>query len=390
MPNSKQKIPLTDAFCKSAALPASGNKLFRCGDTKGLALRVTAKGHRAFIFCYSGPDFREHRLTIGQYGPWSLAAARKRVGELRRAVDLGNDPLKEKQEFRDAVTVREYWTSYANGPLTKLSPSYQRDIRSAWKSKIEPVLGAHKKLAEITRHDVQCVIDNVTRDVGKVSANRCHSYLRRVLNLAKADGAVSENVATHAIQRNQEHSRERYLTIDELQTLFGILTDSPTPAAAAIKLLALTGARRSEVLSMRWEDINLDTGDWNKPPSATKQKRRHRVPLSAEAIAILRQRKIETPGSDYVFPSSGKSQHITEIKRPWAIFRQKAGIDDCRLHDLRHSYASLIASQGGSLQIISRLLGHTQIQTTYRYAHLFDGELRNAAESVALVTNPKK
>ena len=157
-------------------------------------------------------------------------------------------------------------------------------------------------------------------------------------------------------------------------------------AADAIKLLLLTGARRSEVLGMRWDEIDLEARIWIKPPSRTKQKRMHRVPLSGSVMELLAQLRDGAKGEEFVFPGTGSSGHLADIKRSWASVCAEAGIVNCRLNDLRHSFASLIVSNGGSLETIGGLLGHSQTQTTKRYAHLFDATLRDAAELVAKAT----
>jgi integrase len=149
-------------------------------------------------------------------------------------------------------------------------------------------------------------------------------------------------------------------------------------AANAIRLLLLTGARRGEVLAARWADFDLGTGVWVKPPSSTKQAKLHRVPLSAAAVALLRTFPL---GDARLFPTlSGRS-----LTRTWEILRKAADISDVRLHDLRHTYASVLASAGLSLPVIGALLGHATPTTTARYAHLFDDPLRAATERASAI-----
>ena len=138
----------------------------------------------------------------------------------------------------------------------------------------------------------------------------------------------------------------------------------------------LTGARCGEVLGAEWDQFDLDAGLWIKPAATTKQKRTHRLPLAPEVVAILKNR--ERRGR-FVFPGPGKSGHRDSIRSAWArIQALTGGIDDVRIHDLRHTYASVLVSSGASLEMIGALLGHTQAQTTMRYAHLYDDPLREA------------
>ncbi len=201
--------------------------------------------------------------------------------------------------------------------------------------------------------------------------------------------------------------RTRYLSATEILKLSEALAAHPERTSAnAIRLLMLTGARRSEVLSARWEMFDLNAGVWVKPSAHTKQRREHRVPLSAAAIELLRRLK-QGATTPYVFPGTNRKP-LTDIKRTWLTVCRKAGIAErvpqktrngkvvhsndgqpvmvwqatARLHDLRHTYASILASEGLPLPIIGAILGHTQPQTTARYAHLLDDPLRAATERV--------
>jgi len=206
----------------------------------------------------------------------------------------------------------------------------------------------------------------------------------------------TDNPTKH-IQRNTEQPRNRYLSGDEMRRLTEALAAHPNQIAAnAVRLLLLTGARRGEVLGATWDQFGLKGGVWTKPSAHTKQEREHRVPLSAPALKLLvdmrtdaEQRAAEKRRdvSPYVFPARVGNGPMVEIKTAWAALCKAADISGVRIHDLRHSYASMLASAGLSLPVIGALLGHTQPNTTARYAHLFDEPLRAATERVgAIVT----
>jgi integrase len=205
---------------------------------------------------------------------------------------------------------------------------------------------------------------------------------------------MRETNPVKGIERNKEYHRRRYLSSDELVRLTKALAKHPDKGAAnAIRLLLLTGARRGEVLVMRWDDVAH--GVWSKPASSTKQKEHHQVPLSAPALALLADiRKRQRPRAPFVFPSHGTSGHLVEIKKSWRQITKAAGIEGLRIHDLRHSYASQLVSGGASLPLIGALLGHSNPNTTARYAHLFRDPLRAATEKVGAVIsaagNPAK
>jgi integrase len=188
------------------------------------------------------------------------------------------------------------------------------------------------------------------------------------------------------IERNQEHPRQRYLKPDELRRLTRALAEDRNQQAADVfRLLLLTGARRGEVLSsMRWADIDLAAGTWTKQASTTKQRQHHQIPLSAPARQLLTRLREKNPTSPYVF--TGRNGPLKgDIKRHWKRVCTAAGISGLRIHDLRHSYASQLASAGVGLHVIDQLLGHSQVSTTHRYAHLFDDPLRSATEKVGAV-----
>jgi integrase len=150
-----------------------------------------------------------------------------------------------------------------------------------------------------------------------------------------------------------------------------------------VRLILLTGARRGEVLGARWDQFDLETAVWIKPAATTKQRRLHRVPISASAAALLRTIRLRVPEDcEWVFPGDAEGKPLQDIKRFWEDVRSKAELPAVRIHDLRNTFASLLVSSGMTLPMIGKLLGHTQVQTTQRYAHLLDDPLRAGLEQV--------
>jgi integrase len=192
-------------------------------------------------------------------------------------------------------------------------------------------------------------------------------------------------------RQRMETPRERYLSQEEISRLAMALDAAQDDRAAGIiRLCMLTGARVGEVRQARFEDFNLEHLSWTKPASTTKQRRVHRVPISDEAAAIVRQRRIAVvKGSPWLFPGDTPGQPVQEIRRFWARIQKDVGIEDVRIHDLRHTFASLLVSGGASLEMIGKLLGHSQMQTTQRYAHLMDSPLRAGVGAVASAFKPK-
>jgi integrase len=186
---------------------------------------------------------------------------------------------------------------------------------------------------------------------------------------------------------------------DELRRLTEALAAHPSQSAAnAVRLLLLTGARRGEVMASTWDQFDLEAGIWVKPSSHTKQKREHRVPLSAPARQLLAEMKADEDRkaeekrrspSRFVFPARFGGGPLTDLKSAWSVLCKAADLKGVRLHDLRHTYASVLASAGLSLPVIGGLLGHSTPSTTARYAHLYDDPLRAATERAAAVITGK-
>jgi integrase len=372
---------LTDRMIKALPLPEKGYRIVYDGDVKGFGVRLTAAGARAFTVEYrlSGAV---RRVTIGSFPDWSAAAARERAREIKREADLGRDHNAERQAERMAPTVRDLWVRYEADHLPAKAPRAALDDRLMFRDYILPAFGT-TKVGDLTPADIDALHRSVSEH-GRVRANRVLEVLRKALALAIRWGWRTDNPAS-GVRRNPEQPRHRYLTEDELKRLGEALNHSRSQGSAdAIRLLLLTGARRGEVLGATWDQFDLAAGVWIKPSAHTKQRRLHRVPLSTAAVELLRHRRGQTSGT-FVFPGAEPDHPLTDLKSAWRVVCRRAGLEDVRIHDLRHTYASVLASHGISLPTIGALLGHTQAQTTHRYAHLFDDPLRVATERVATV-----
>jgi integrase len=348
------------------------------GELKGFGVRSYASGQKSFFLRYRHKG-RERLYTFGDYPTWKVAAARKEAIELRQRVDRGEDLLEQRDRNREAPTMRELYERYDRDYLPKLADRSAADRRSMFNKIILPRLGA-KKVADITFNDCEKLHRDISKD-RPVRANRVHEVMRRCFNLAMRWGWIERNPA-EGIERNPELKREPSITIDQAAKLVEILDAHPERASAdAIKLIMFTGCRRGEALSARWDQFNEALTIWTKPAATTKQRTLHRTPVSAAVTELLKARREATDG-DFVFPGKDGNP-LTDIKRTWNTVRKNCELEGLRLHDLRHNFASIAVSQGLSLPLIGAMLGHTQVQTTKRYAHLYDDPLLAAAELVS-------
>jgi integrase len=388
---------LTDARVKRLPAPKSANKIYYDDTGFGFGCRVTANGARSFVLNYWTKAGRERRITLGRFPTWTTAAAREEARRLRQEIDRGGDPLADIETQRAAPTVAELCDRFEAEYVAKKGERTASDYGSLLRLYIRPAL-KNLKVSEVTFSDIDRLHRRITAQGSPYQANRTVAVASKMFALSIRWGMRETNPAK-GIERNREFSRYRYATSDELERLVAALAaDHNQQACNIIRVCMLTGCRRGEALGMRWADLDLAAGTWSKPPSSTKQRKRHEAPLSAPVRQLLdgiaETHKQEHPGQPlpaYVFPGRGGNGHATELKEDWKRICKAAGLVDLRVHDLRHTFASQLASGGASLALIGSLLGHSSPATTHRYAHMFHDVERAAVEKVgAIVANVGK
>jgi integrase len=362
-----------------------------------------------FYFLKYRVGARQRWHTIGRHGaPWTAEEARKEALRLLGDVVRGNDPGAQRAADRKAATIDELCELYlAEGVATK-KPSTVRNDRSRIERHIKPLPG-HRRIRETTRADVE----RFQRDVaaGRTAADRKTGYrgrsivtggqgaarlsmilLSAIFAFALRRGLRGDNPCV-GVRRYKPGKSERYLTAAEQVRLGESLAAAEQArtnpnAVAVIRVLALTGARAGEILSLRWQEVDFERTCLRLSDSKTGAKV---IPLGAAALEVIASQP-RREGSDHVFPGAHGGP-LGSIGKVWRRVRADAGLEGCRLHDLRHSFASNIVNAGGSLPVIGALLGHRSTATTARYAHLADDPLRvvadRAAESIATAMQGK-
>lgn len=358
------------------------------GGIPGFGVRVS-DGAKTFVLRYrlaGGRGSRGRWATLGRVGAMTLEQAKDRAREYLGIVAGGEDPLRRKDLARDAPTVGDVADRFLLEHVTpRRKPATLRLYRLAVNTHIRPLLGA-VAIADVTRADVVRLHHRLRPT--RIMGNRVLAVLSKLMNWAEQQGyRPARTNPCRGVEKYREEPRRRYLTPEEMKRLGAALRIgerwhrmSPT-ATTALRLILLTGARVSEVLSLRWREVDLAAGALHLPDSKTGRKT---ILLSVPAVDILKVWP-KFAGSPYVFPGEGrgwrKGQHRVNLTDAWAWIRIRARIPDVRIHDLRHSFASVAVSSGQTLPIIGALLGHSQAATTQRYAHLMDDPLRAASNA---------
>lgn len=362
--------------------PDSKTRITWDDHVRGLGVRITPAGMKSFVLNYRIYG-RERRMTLGRVAELSLSRARTRASEELELVRKGVDPLAQKEARRDAPTMAELFKRYLRDHARphKKPRSVEEDDRLI-RLHLDSTFG-RRKVAELTRDEIDRWHKSMKAKPG--AANRSRALLSKAMTLAEVWGwrPDGSNPVRHIKPFKESDGVERFLSPAEMRGLGEALrsyeADGGSPfAVAAIRLLALTGARRSEVLSLCWDWVDFDGARLNLPDSKTGKKV---IPLNAAALAVLASLP-RVKGNPHVFPGRTKSGHIVDLKKPWLQVRKRAELTDVRLHDLRHSFASLGAGSGMGLPVIGALLGHREARTTQRYAHLSDDPLRAASDAI--------
>jgi integrase len=354
-------------------------------DVKGFGVRARSGGAKTYIVHYrpgaGGRGAPLRTMTIGRHGsPWTPNTARGEAKRLLGLVENGADPAADLSARREAPTTEELSDRFlAEHVETKLKAQTAIDYRRLAETHVLAVLGK-RKAADVSRHEIARLHHGLRAT--PYLANRVLALMSKMFNLAEAWGIRPDgsNPCRH-VGKFRERARERMLSADELARLGSALAayDGSPYVVTAIKLLVFTGARLSEVLGLKWEWIDFERTEARLPDSKTGAKLLHLPPPALATLA-------ETPqveGNPFVIVGGNSGARLINLQKPWRAIREQAGLEDVRLHDLRHAFASIAASSGMGLPIIGKILGHTQAATTARYAHLASDPVKAAAASVA-------
>ena len=363
-----------------AARAEDGERFLWDPELPGFGLRVRPSGRRYYVVQYRS-NGRTRRLTLGPHGALTPDQARRKAAKLLGEARDGGDPAVEIRSAAKSITVADLAKRFlAQHAELKKKPTSLRNDRLNLRLHVLPHLGT-LRLAAVTREDV-ATLHHGLRET-PTAANRVLALLSKMFNLAERWGLRTDgtNPCRH-VEHFPEHRRQRFLSDDELARLGGVLNEveqnstESAEAIAAIQLLLFTGCRVSEVLGLRWEDVDAERRCLRFLDSKTGAKL---IPLNSVALEVLTSR---TRRSHWVISGRDGDQPLVNLAKPWKRIRELAGLEDVRLHDLRHTHGSSAAGAGLSLHLVGALLGHRQPATTARYAHLADDPVHEASERV--------
>lgn len=348
----------------------------------GFGCRVYESGTKSFVLFYRMPGGRSQPsrlMVLGRYGVLTVDQARKKARQKLNAIVDGTDPLEERRRPAKVPTLNAFSQDYLDMHAKPHKKSWREDERRL-NTYILPALG-RKRLDAVTRGDVAALHADIGgRQKHPYEANRVLALIGVMYSKAVEWDMLSADVASPAthVQSFAEKSRERWVTPAELPRLLKAIEGERSPyVRAAFMLYLLTGLRRSELLTLTWEDVDLDRREIQLKD--TKAGRPHRVPLSAPAADLL-EGLARWKENGHVFPARGKAGHMADLKEPWWRIRKRAKLTDVRLHDLRRTVGSLLALDGNSLQLIGKVLNHAETKTTEIYARLTDEAAREALD----------
>ena len=393
-----------------AVMPKAVDCIYWDDELPMFGLRVRPAGKKTFIVQYrvgGGRKARLRKLTVGVYGTSTVDEARIEAKAVLRKAGLGEDPAEERLRHRTAATVAELIDIWSTTGVTTNrrtgEPRSQQNIANEVAQAnhhLKPLIG-HRPVVDLTRSDIEHLRNQIAKGDSRTkrkgrkrglvnvkggagTAARTIRLLSSILSFAVDQRLIERNPAL-GVKLAPSQKRHRYLSAAEIRQL-GQVLDMPAPsptagkAATIIRLLILTGARRGEIEALKWSEVDFEFGMLRLESSKTGAKI---IPLAGAAIDLLAsEREWVNDNTKWVFPAARSDGHFDGLSKEWRRIRKAAGIGDVRIHDLRHTFASVGASGGIGLPLIGGILGHRQASTTQRYAHLADTPLRRAADEI--------
>lgn len=381
--------------------PTDKRQVFFDDDFTGLALRVSENGRKTFYYTYragKGRGAEKKWVMLGTFPVMTVEQARQKAKGMAAHVQQGMDPAVEVRTDKEAATMKVALQAFQDEHISKLKPGTVQSYTMIIKNHLQSKMGK-LRVKDVSYSDVAKLHHGMKGT--PYLANRAFAVLSKFFNWCGLHGHRERgDNPCYGITKYKEHKRQDFMgaaeiailgdTLDRMEQTWldrqqtrdrrtSELVDTITPqSAAVIRLLLLTGARVGEILSLEWGNIDMEQGTARLPDSKTGFKV---LQLTAPALAVLEG--LPQIGK-WVFPAASASGHMVNIKDAWGDVLKQAGLTGWRIHDLRHAFASMMVNSGASLPVVGKILGHSNVSTTQRYAHLEQNPARKAAEDAAV------
>lgn len=375
------KQSLTQQFVETATCPA-GKQKADYFDTKlsGFLLKVSPSGKRSYYIRYKDAHERKKEKRLLDASQVNLQDARQHAQHILSRLALGEDPFAEQQSKRQVPTLKAFVHDSYLPHLQTLKKSWKVD-EAQLRLHVLPHIGS-MYLDDITKKHMIELMTAHSREYKPASTNRLYNVIHRLFNCAiewEVPG-VTRNPVSAVAKRKENNQRDRYLSEQELRALWKAIEQSDSVMLPYIvKMLVFTGARKTEVAQAKWDDIDWQLCQWRIPENKSGKVRY--VPLSGEAIKMLKSIE-HFSGCPFIFPNPKTMKPYVNFFHSWNTARIEAGVPDVRIHDLRHTCASYLVNQGSSIYEVKQILGHANVTTTQRYAHLMHSTLLRASNGV--------
>jgi integrase len=359
----KMKVNFTKQFLTKCSPPSKGRTYYHDIQEKGLSAYITSNGVITF-FVRKRIHGKDERIHLGNFPELSIENARKKALAAKADVAKGIDPTEEKKRLKEEITFGEMFHEFMERYSKKFKKSWTYDERE-----VKRFLSHffHRKACQITKIEILELHEKIGHENGLYQANRLLERIRAIYNKAIEWGWKGVNPAI-GIKKFKEKSRQRFLRKDEIPRFFKALAEEENPTTRDFVLLSLlTGARKSNVLAMQWEEVNFSLSEWHI--KETKNGEAHVIPLTGPAIEILQARK-KGSESVYVFPGKGAKGHLVDPKKAWKRILRRADIADLRIHDLRRTLGSWMGAVGATTAIIGKTLAHKSVEATKVYERI--------------------
>lgn len=353
--------------------PTNKREFYYDTEVKGLYVQVTTSGAKSY-YLYKKINGYPARIRLGSVEELRLEKARQMAAQYKEMVRLGKNPQHESKKYKDDTLLVQMYEDFIAERERFIGKRTMIGYKSMWTSKLAKL--GNKRVSEITGDDLKKLHRKISEEYGNYTGNHCLVLLRTIYNYAIKEERFEGRNPTLSVKLNKTEPRVRYLDQSEMKRFFDTLNEYDNEISRdAILMLIYTGARKNNVLTMRWQDIDLKAKAWEIPE--TKTAKNVTLALVEPAMEVLQRRKDQKQNEWVFFSPHSETGHLVDIKRAWKSILDKCKIKNLRIHDLRHTLATYLIANGADAFMVKRALSHKSLQSTEVYVNLGIEHLRD-------------